>query len=152
MGRSQESFQKKEVRKKKDKKRKDKEKKKQERKENENKSAGFDDMIAYVDEYGNITDTPRDEQDKEEIAAEDIELSAKKEDNDENHAPGEKTGVVEFYNDSKGYGFIREDQTKFSIFVHATNLLEEIAEGNKVIFEKAKGDKGPIALNVKVVR
>jgi hypothetical protein len=74
MGRSQESFNKKEVRNKKEKKRKDKEKKRQARKEN-TKSNSLDDMIAYVDEHGNITDTPPDPDQKEEINVEDIQVS-----------------------------------------------------------------------------
>jgi hypothetical protein len=59
MGRSQETFNKKEVKNKKEKKRKDKEKKRLIRKETGKKSS-FDDMIAYVDEYGKISSTPPD--------------------------------------------------------------------------------------------
>ena len=57
MGRTQETFNKKEVRNKKEKKRKEKEKKKLARKEKE-KAGGLDDMIAYVDEHGNLSSTP----------------------------------------------------------------------------------------------
>ena len=60
MGRSQETFNKKEVRKKKDKKKKDKEAKKMARRDNE-KSGSLDDMIAYVDENGNFSATPPDQ-------------------------------------------------------------------------------------------
>ena len=74
MGRSQETFNKKEVRKQKEKKRKEKEKKRQARKEEDKKS--MDDMIAYVDEYGNITDTPPDPEEKDEVKAEDITIGA----------------------------------------------------------------------------
>ena len=59
MGRSQETFGKKEVRNKKDKKRKDKEQKRA-KKKSEGKKSNFDDMIAYVDEFGMITSTPPD--------------------------------------------------------------------------------------------
>lgn len=149
MGRSQESFHKKEVRKKKDKKRKDKEKKKLERKDEEKNS--FDDMIAYVDEYGNITETPPDPEEKEEVAAEDIELSATKEEGSEEES-GQHSGTITFFNDDKGFGFISDSQTKQSIFVHISNAEEPLAEGNKVLFEVGKGEKGPIALNVKIER
>ncbi|MCF8217415.1 MAG: cold shock domain-containing protein [Bacteroidales bacterium] len=151
MGRSQESFNKKEVRKKKDKKRKDKEKKKLERKETTEEKSSFDDMIAYVDEYGNITETPPDPEEKEEIQAEDIELSATKDDSPDENA-GQHSGTITFFNDEKGFGFISDSQTKQSIFVHISNAEEPLAEGNKVLFEIGKGDKGPIALNVKIER
>jgi hypothetical protein len=74
MGRSQESFNKKEVRNKKEKKRKEKEKKRLERKDKDT-SGSLDDMIAYVDEYGRISSTPPDLTQKEVINAEDIEVS-----------------------------------------------------------------------------
>lgn len=149
MGKSQESYNKKEVRKKKDKKRKDKEKKRLEKKENENKSS-FDDMIAYVDENGNLSDTPPDPDEKEEINAEDIEVSiSKKEESEEDTI---RKGVVSFFNDDKGFGFIRDMENNQSIFVHANNLYEEIKENNIVTFEVEYGPRGPAALNVKIHR
>ena len=54
--------------------------------------------------------------------------------------------------DDKGFGFISDSQTKQSIFVHISNAAEPLAEGNKVLFEVGKGEKGPIALNVKIER
>ena len=67
MGRSQESFSKKEKEKKKQKKREDKLRKKGDRKENNLKGSGLDNMIGYVDELGNLTDTPPDPTLKKEI-------------------------------------------------------------------------------------
>ena len=150
MGRSQETFGKKEVRSKKEKKRKEKEKKRLAKKENE-KGASPDDMIAYVDEHGNITDTPPDPTLKEEIEAEDIEVSIPKSDNSFKNDP-ERRGTVTFYNDSKGYGFITDSMTKQSIFVHVNNCNDEIKEGNLVSFEIGAGQKGPAAMNVKIVK
>lgn len=148
MGRSQESFNKKEVRNKKEKKRKDKEKKRLSKKDNE-KKGGLDDMIAYVDENGMLTSTPPDPtKKKKEIKAEDIELgvpSREKEDIDPN-----RTGTVTFFNDAKGYGFIKDSETKESIFVHINNVQDEIKEGNLVNFEVEMGQKGPTAVRVKV--
>lgn len=148
MGRSQESFGKKERRKKKERKKREKEEKRLAKKE-EGKSS-LDDMIAYVDEYGNITDTPPDPTDKEEVDAEDIVIGVPKREDIE-FDPIRK-GIVKFYNDEKGYGFIDDIETKESIFVHVSNLEEDITEGNKVTFEVEKGLKGPAAVRVKVDR
>lgn len=149
MARSQESMNKKAVRQRKEKKRKDKEKRRLESKDQE--SSSFDDMIAYVDEFGNITDTPPDPSQKEEVDLESIEVSVAKSD------PNDKTdilrkGVVSFFNDAKGFGFIRDLDTDQRIFVHTSNLLEEIKENNMVQFEIAKGLKGPTAMQVSVIR
>lgn len=149
MGRSQETFNKKEVRSKKEKKRKDKEKKKLARKEGEKKSS-LDDMMAYVDENGRISSTPPDPDKKKIIKAEDIELGIPKSDS-ENFDPIRK-GTVAFFNDSKGYGFIKDSETKESVFVHVNNVLEEIKEGNLVSFEVEMGQKGPTAVKVKLFK
>jgi len=149
MGRSQESFNKKDVRKKKEKKRKDKMAKKLARKDTDNKG-GLDDMIAYVDEFGNITSKPQDPSDKEETKAEDIEVSIPKSDGTSRSKV--RTGTVTNFYDAKGFGFIRDADTKESIFVHINNTHEDIAEGNKVSFETEKGQKGLAAINVKVIR
>jgi cold shock CspA family protein len=149
MGRSQESFNKKEVRNKKEKKRKEKEKKRLERKDKDT-SGSLDDMIAYVDEFGRITSTPPDLTQKEVINAEDIEVSTPKQDNIP-YDPIRK-GIVSFFNDSKGYGFIKDTETQESVFVHVNNILEDIKEGNLVSFEVEMGPKGPSAIKVKVSR
>lgn len=149
MGRSQETFGKKEREKKKAKKRKEKEEARLARKESGRSS--FDDMIAYVDENGMIVDTPPDPTAKrKEIKAEDIELGIpKKTENDE---PTIRKGVVSFLNSEKGYGFIKDSDSGESIFVHVNNTLEEIKENNLVSFEVQPGLKGPEAAKVQVVR
>jgi len=146
MGRSQESMHKKAVRDRKEKKRKEKEKKKQERKENPKKN-NPDDMIAYVDEYGNISNTPPDPKNKEKTKLEDIEISPTKSSYDKTNPI--RQGIVEFFNEDKGYGFIKDSQNKQSVFVHVNNLLDDIREGNEVSFEIEKGEKGPVAVRVK---
>ncbi len=148
MGRSQETFNKKEVRNKKEKKRKEKAAKRQAKKENENKT-GLDDMIAYVDENGMIVDTPPDEKEKSEIKLEDIEVSVPKGGNSADEDPVKK-GIVTFFNESKGYGFIKEKDSKQDVFVHINNLDDPIKEGNLVTFEIEKGQRGPTAVNVKL--
>ena len=148
MGRSQETFNKKDVKNKKEKKRKEKEKKRLARKENEKKSS-LDDMIAYVDENGMITSTPPDPTKKKDIKVEDIEIGVPNRDSAQDLDPIRK-GVVSFFNDSKGYGFIKDMETKESVFVHINNVIEEIREGNLVIFEVEMGPKGPTAVRVKL--
>ncbi|BBE17740.1 cold shock protein CspA [Aquipluma nitroreducens] len=149
MSRSQESFNKKEVRNKKEKKRKEKEMKKQTRKDSDKGS--FDDMIAYVDENGMITSTPPDPSLKKVINLEDIEISIPKSDPNQIIDPIRK-GSVTFFNTSKGFGFIRDLETQESVFVHVNNLLEDIKEGNLVNYEVEMGQKGPTAVQVKLFK
>jgi cold shock CspA family protein len=150
MSRSQETYNKKEVRIKNEKKRKEKAEKRA-KKATENKKSSFDDMIAYVDEYGKITSTPPDPNKKIVVIAEDIELKITK--NDPASAPDfVRKGVVTFYNESKGFGFIRDLQSNQSVFVHVNNLEEPIKENNLVVFEIGKGPKGPSALKVKLFK
>jgi cold shock CspA family protein len=150
MARSQETFNKKEVRNKKDKKRKDKEAKRLARKDNE-KSGSLDDMIAYVDENGMISDTPPDPTKKRVIKSEDIEINVPKREDIEEVDPIRK-GVVTFFNESKGFGFIKDRETMESVFVHVNNVLEDIKENNMVTYEVEMGQKGPTAVRVQVIR
>ena len=150
MGRSQESFNKKEVRKKKEKKRLDKEKKRLARKDGDKKNT-LDDMIAYVDENGRLTDTPQDPASKKKTKVEDIEISIPKQD-DTMKADPIRRGKLTFFNDSKGYGFIRDSETQDSVFVHINEFQDDIMEGNIVSFEVEKGLKGPAAVRVKLAK
>ncbi len=150
MGKSQETFSKKEKEKKRLKKRKDKEEKAAERKANSNKGKGFEEMLAYVDAYGNITDTPPDPNKKVVINPEDIQISSPK------HlapTPEEivRKGKVTFFNDSKGYGFIKDEITQQGVFVHVNALTTSIKENDKVTFEIEDGPKGPQAKSVIVI-
>jgi cold shock CspA family protein len=150
MGRSQETFGKKEVRNKKEKKRKEKEQKRA-RKKSEGKKSSFDDMIAYVDEFGMITSTPPDPAKKTVVDAESIELKITK-NNPQNAPDFVRKGVVTFFNESKGFGFIRDLDSHQSVFVHVNNLLEPVQENNVVIFEIGKGPKGPSAMKVRLFK
>lgn len=60
-------------------------------------------------------------------------------------------GTVKFFNDSKGFGFIIDDESKQEYFVHVTGVIDEIREGDAVEFELAEGKKGLNAVNVKVL-
>jgi CspA family cold shock protein len=62
-----------------------------------------------------------------------------------------KRGTVKFFNNAKGFGFIKIDDSDEEIFVHTTNLLEDIREDDKVQFEVEKGDKGLSAVKVSLV-
>ncbi|MCK9271021.1 MAG: cold shock domain-containing protein [Bacteroidales bacterium] len=61
-----------------------------------------------------------------------------------------RKGTVKFFNESKGFGFIVEDDSKKEYFVHATGLVDEIQEGDTVEFDVTEGKKGLNAINVKV--
>ena len=151
MGRSQDTFNKKEVRNKKEKKRKEKEKKRLARKDADKKGS-LDDMIAYVDENGNITsEAPDPTKKKAELKLEDIEIGVPSRDDSPKMDPIRK-GTVSFFNDSKGYGFIKDSETKEGVFVHINNVIDEIKEGNLVSFEVEMGHKGPTAVKVKLVK
>jgi len=60
-------------------------------------------------------------------------------------------GTVKFFNESKGFGFIVEDESEKEYFVHATGLIDQINEGDSVEFELSEGRKGLNAVNVKLV-
>jgi cold shock CspA family protein len=150
MGRAHDTFSKKEVRIKKEKKRKEKEKKRLDRKEGVNGNS-LEEMIAYVDEFGNITDTPPDLTQRKVINAEDIEVGVPKGLASDSNETIRK-GIVTFFNDTKGFGFIKDSSSQEDIFVHINGLLESIKENNKVTFEVVKGPKGPNAVNVKINR
>ncbi len=139
---------KKEKEKKKQKNRRDKEEKREERKTNNNKGKGLDAMMAYVDENGDISSTPPDPKKKRIIDPETIQLGAAKRIPID---PAEliRTGVVTFFNDAKGYGFITDLKSQESVFVHVNQLSEAIKEKDKVTFEIEMGPKGASAVSVK---
>ena len=59
------------------------------------------------------------------------------------------TGTVKWFDESKGFGFIIDDESKTDLFVHATGLIDSIREDDRVEFEVKEGKKGPNAVNVK---
>jgi cold shock CspA family protein len=150
MGRSQETFSKKEKEKKRLKKRQDKEQKKEDRQTDSNKGKGLDEMLAYVDDEGNITDTPPDPKKKRIVNQEDIQIGISRQ---EPPDPADliRKGTITFFNTSKGYGFIKDHDTQESIFVHQNSLSGPVTENDKVTFEVEKGLKGLNAVNVKLI-
>ena len=150
MARSTETFNKKEKEKKRLKKQKEKREKAEERKDNVVKGKSLDEMMAYVDENGNITSTPPDPTKKKRINTEDIQIATPKQ---EAIQPGDliRKGKVTFFNESKGYGFIKDSESQESIFVHINELSEAVGENDKVTFEIEAGQKGMTAVRVKKV-
>jgi CspA family cold shock protein len=60
-------------------------------------------------------------------------------------------GTVKFFNDSKGFGFITDEDSKTEYFVHITGLIDEIKEGDEVEYELQEGRKGLNAVKVRVL-
>ena len=145
-----ETWEKKERKKKKDQKKKEKAEKKLERKEN-SQNGNAESMYAYLDENGNLSATPPDPKKKIIVNAEDINVGVPK------HEPVNpevliRKGIVTFFNDSKGYGFIKDMASQESVFVHINSVTEQIKENNKVTFEVEMGPKGANAVNVKLAK
>jgi len=60
-------------------------------------------------------------------------------------------GTVKFFNDSKGFGFIKDNDSTKEYFVHSTGLIDNIRENDEVTFELREGQKGLNAVDVKLV-
>ncbi|MCX6304983.1 MAG: cold shock domain-containing protein [Bacteroidetes bacterium] len=148
MASSQETYNKRDQEKKRLKKRLDKQQKLAERKAN-SPGGGLENMIAYVDENGNITDTPPNPANRTKIDAGSIEIGVPKRENVE--VPSIRKGRVEFFNHQKGFGFIKEVDSQEKFFVHVNGLIDEIKENDMVTFELERGFKGMSAVGVKKV-
>ncbi len=148
MAKSTATFSKKEKEKKRLKKSQDKREKAEERKSNFVKGKTLEDMMAYIDEHGNITSTPPDPSRKLKVNSEDIQIAIPTQEDIVQEIV--RNGIVGFFNDAKGYGFIKDLQSQESIFVHVNALTEPIKEGNKVTFEIEPGAKGPTAVKFKI--
>lgn len=62
-----------------------------------------------------------------------------------------KEGIVKFFNNSKGFGFISPTDSREDVFVHESGLVDEVRENDKVQFDLERGKKGMNAVNVKVI-
>ncbi|WP_456437777.1 cold-shock protein [Psychroserpens sp.] len=153
MAKSQQTFNKSEKEKKRLKKREDKRKKMEARKMEKEENGGADSIpFAYVDQFGNLTDSPPDPSEKIKVKAKNIVIGIpKKEEGDEEEYDPIRKGKVSFFDNSKGFGFIidTEDQEKY--FCHVSGLIDEIQENDKVQFELEKGQRGMNAVRVKLV-
>lgn len=151
MTKSRETFSKKEKEKQRAKKKQEKKDRKDARNSEMEKTSSFEDMIAYVDEFGNITSTPPDPSKKQVIDADSIDIGVPKA-KDLTEEDTLRKGKVSFFNSSKGYGFIKDEQTQESIFVHMSGCIDEINENDKVTFQTEKTPKGIGAIEVKLLK
>jgi cold shock CspA family protein len=148
MARPQETFNKKEKEKLRLKKKQEKLLKKEARKANP--KASGEDLYVYVDENGHLTSTPPDPSKKIIVEAEDIEIGIpKREEMDE--VPTDRKGTIDYFDTSKGFGFIKEIDSNEKYFFHVNGLIDEVKEGNLVTYEIEKGMKGMNAVRVKKI-
>ena len=146
MAKSNETFNKKEKEKKRQKKQQEKKEKAELRKASSGKGKGLEDMMAYIDENGNITDTPPTTQKQKPVLAESILVATpKKVDEPEDSL---KTGIISFFNSAKGYGFIRDESTRENVFFHVNGLKFQANENDKVNYTTEKGPKGLNAIEI----
>lgn len=130
-------------------KRKEKEKRKEERK-NSGEGKSFEDMIAYVDENGQIVSERPEIKKKENIELDSILISIPKKTEQEEYVTHQ--GKVEYFNSSKGYGFIKDIDDNEKYFFHISNSPANIAEGHMVSFELKSGPRGMEVSNIKITQ
>lgn len=147
MAKSKESFNKREKEKKRIKQREEKKEKMEQRKASGGKTKSLDDMLAYIDENGNLSTTPPDPRNKKVFNAEDVQIGVPKLEDTEPEDSIRK-GKVSFFNESKGFGFIIDELSGERIFVHINQLKERLEENDKVTFEVESGPRGLNAVNV----
>jgi len=145
MAKSRETYNKKSKEQKRSKERQDKKEKMEERKKNAQKGKSLDEMMAYVDENGNISDTPPDPRAKKVFKAEDMQIGIPK----GNERDTTHSGTIQFFNDEKGFGFIMDHQRNERIFFHHSSLTEEVNLNDKVTFEIQPGDRGWVAVDIR---
>ena len=62
-----------------------------------------------------------------------------------------KTGTIKFFNATKGFGFVKVDNSEQEVFVHVTGLIDQVKEADRVSFDVIEGRKGLNAINVKKI-
>ncbi|MFI2744463.1 cold-shock protein [Zhouia sp. PK063] len=129
------SFFKKENAKKKVKKQREKALRREDRKTNNNKGKTLEDMLVYVDHQGNFTTTRPGERPDEEAAP----IVAPKDNTPEDV---QRTGIVTLFFDQKGFGFITDDISGEQLFVHTSEIQQQIQERDRVTFTIGRGPKG----------
>lgn len=142
------SFSKKEQKNRKAKAKENKAQKMRERKDNNNKGKGLEDMLAYIDENGNLSPVPPKEGRMHDIPLEEIRIDAKR---PVEEVSTVRTGIISFFNTSKGFGFIADDKSKESVFFHVNQLSQPVKEKDKVSFSWERTPRGYNALDVKKI-
>jgi len=122
----------------------EKREKREERKANPAKGKSLEDMMAYVDEDGNLTSSPPDPDKKKVFNAEDIEIGVPKFlESDDPFLEGR----VDYFDGSKGFGFIVQNNG-MKIFFHISQATYQVNEGDIVRFTVERGPKGLKAVGV----
>lgn len=134
------TFNKKEREKKKQRKKREKELRKEERKAQGKQT----EVIMFVDHNGNFTENK-----PEHIPMDDEELlDLEGDDGNDSSSAAEFKGTVKFYDESKGFGFIKTSGKIGDVFFHIDNAFKDITEGVRVSFTLEKGEKGYQAFNI----
>lgn len=144
MARSNGMSNKREKEKQRQKEKQEKREKMEERKASQTKGKSLDDMLAYIDEDGNITSTPPDPDKKKVFNAEDIEIGVPKHKESEDPT---REGKIDYFNGSKGFGFIIEKDGE-KIFFHINQTTYPVKEGDVVTFTVERGPRGLNAVGV----
>jgi cold shock CspA family protein len=141
MAKSKETFNKKDKEQKRFKYKQDKRQKMEERKANKKDGNSLEGMIAYLDENGNLSDTPPDPRYKKVFNQEDMQIGVPKREpvNPEDLI---RTGKVTFFNKAKGFGFINDIVSNERIFFHINDTMEPLEESDKVRFQISQGPRG----------
>jgi cold shock CspA family protein len=147
MAKSKETFNKREKEKKRLQQRQEKKEKMQQRKSGEKKHKSLDDMIAYIDENGNLSATPPDPKKRKVFTLEEVPTAVPVPQTDKQYNDLRK-GTVQFFNESKGFGFIVDAASGERIFVHISQVSDPIEERDVVHFEVEHGDRGLSAIHV----
>jgi cold shock CspA family protein len=151
MAKSQATFGKKDKERNRQKARQEKEEKMAERKANAKKGKSLDEMMAYIDEHGNISSTPPDPNKKRVFDHSQILVSVPKQEDRPQAQPVIRKGTISFFNTDKGFGFIKDNDNGESIFVHASQSSEQLSENDVVNFEVEMGPRGSNAVRVSKV-
>lgn len=147
MAKSKETFNKRSKEQKRLKQRQDKREKMEERKLNAKKGKSLDEMMAYIDENGNISDTPPDPKRKKSFSVDEIQISIPP----GNQRDTVRSGRIDFFNDEKGFGFIIDDTTNQKIFFHVSNVADQIEANDRVQFDTQPGNRGMEAVQIKKI-
>src|SRR5437868_4364267 len=139
MAKSKETFNKKEKEQRRSKHKQDKKQKMEERKANKKNGSTLQEMLAYIDENGNLSDTPPDPRSKKIFKQEDMQISVLRQEDKEDVF---RNGTVTFFNKLKGFGFINDLSTNERVFFHIKDTLEPLEESDKVKFLVERSPRG----------
>ena len=110
----------------------------EERRTNQAKGKSLDEMMAYIDEEGNITSVPPDPEKKKVFNLEDIEIGVPRSKETEDPL---KEGRIDYFDSSKGFGFIMQNNGE-RIFFHINQATYQVREGDIVNYTVERGPKG----------